>query len=166
MEYLAGALRWTIRNGLFGAGIPIEVTKGEADAGQEEINVVYSDALDTADNHAITKNAAKEIAWMNGRALTFLAKWNHKYAGNSAHVHQSLWTLDGKSAFHDPNKPHGMSDLMRHYMAGLLRHAGEISVFLAPYINSYKRFAKGTFAPTKAIWSIDNRSSNGVALFS
>ncbi|MEZ5812202.1 MAG: glutamine synthetase family protein [Rhizobiaceae bacterium] len=148
-----------IRNGLYGAGIPIEGTKGEADAGQEEINVKYSDALDAADNHAITKNAAKEIAWANGRALTFLAKWSHDYAGNSAHVHQSLWTLDGKPAFFDKDGEYGMSETMRHYLAGLIHHAGEISVFLAPYINSYKRFAKGTFAPTKAIWSRDNRTA-------
>lgn len=148
-----------IRNGLYGAGVPIEGTKGEADAGQEEINVKYSDALDTADNHAITKNAAKEIAWANGRALTFLAKWSHDYAGNSSHVHQSLWTLDGQSAFFDADGQYGMSKTMKCYLAGLLHHAAEISCFLAPYINSYKRFAKGTFAPTKAIWSRDNRTA-------
>ena len=148
-----------IRNGLHGAGIPVECSKGEADAGQEEINVKYSDALDTADNHAVTKNGCKEIAWQNGRALTFLAKWHHEAAGSSSHVHQSLWTLDGKPAFHDPKGEYGMSDLMRHYLAGLLKHASDITYFLAPYVNSYKRFAVGTFAPTKAIWSLDNRTA-------
>ena len=149
----------SIRNGLYGAGIPVECSKGEADAGQEEINIKYSDALDTADNHAITKNGCKEIAWQQGRALTFLAKWHHEAAGSSSHVHQSLWTLDGKPAFLDPAGQYGMSDLMRHYMAGLLAHASEITYFLAPYVNSYKRFAAGTFAPTKAIWSLDNRTA-------
>ena len=148
-----------IRNGLHGAGIPIEGTKGEADAGQEEINVKYSDALDAADNHVITKNGAKEIAWANGHALTFLAKWHHAAAGNSSHIHQSLWTREGKPAFYDPDGQYGMSDIMRHYVAGLLRHSSEIAYFLAPYINSYKRFAKGTFAPTMILWSKDNRTA-------
>ncbi len=148
-----------MRTGLYGAGIPIEGSKGEADSGQEEINVKYSDALDCADNHVITKNGCKEIAWAKGRALTFLAKWSFDAAGSSSHVHQSLWSLDGKSLFFDPDGQYGMSKLMRHYLAGLLTHASELTYFLAPYINSYKRFAKGTFAPTKAIWSLDNRTA-------
>lgn len=149
-----------IRTGLQGAGVPVENSKGEADAGQEEINVRYSDALDMADNHVIIKNACKEIAWSKGRALTFLAKWNTDMAGSSSHVHQSLWSLDGKTPkFLDPNAPMGMSDLMRNYVAGLLTHASDITLFLAPYINSYKRFQEGTFAPTKAIWSQDNRTA-------
>ncbi len=148
-----------IRNGLQGAGIPVECSKGEASAGQEEINVQYSDALDCADNHAIIKNSCKEIAWSKGRALTFLAKWHGDASGSSSHVHQSLWSLDGKPLFHDPDGTHGMSETMRHYVAGLLAHASEITYFLAPYINSYKRFQEGTFAPTKAIWSFDNRTA-------
>lgn len=148
-----------MRTGLYGAGIPIEGSKGEADSGQEEINVKYSDALDCADNHVITKNGCKEIAWAKGRALTFLAKWDYDAAGSSSHVHQSLWNKDGSSLFFDPKAEYGMSQTMRHYLAGLLTHASEITYFLAPYINSYKRFAKGTFAPTKAIWSLDNRTA-------
>ncbi len=148
-----------MRNGLYGAGIPIEGSKGEADSGQEELNVKYSDALDCADNHVITKNGCKEIAWAKGRAITFLAKWDDSAAGSSSHVHQSLWTTKGKSLFFDPKAEYGMSKMMRHYLAGLLTHASEITYFLAPYINSYKRFAKGTFAPTKAIWSLDNRTA-------
>ncbi len=148
-----------IRVGLYAAGVPVEGSKGEADSGQEEINIKYSDALDCADNHVITKNGCKEIAWSKGRALTFLAKWNYDAAGSSSHVHQSLWTTEGKSLFYDPDAEYGMSQVMRHYLAGLLAHASEITYFLAPYINSYKRFAKGTFAPTKAIWSLDNRTA-------
>ncbi len=153
-----GVMR-AIRNGLFGAGIPVECSKGEAEAGQEEINYRYSDVLDTADNHVIIKNGAKEIAWQNGRALTFLAKPSHKTAGSSSHIHQSLWSLDGKPLFYDEKAEWGMSKLMRHYVAGLLAHASEITWFLAPYVNSYKRFAEGTFAPTKAVWSRDNRTA-------
>ncbi|MBT6416549.1 glutamine synthetase family protein [Candidatus Puniceispirillum sp.] len=148
-----------IRNGLFGAGVAVENTKGEADAGQAEINIHYSDALSMADTHVLVKNAVKEIAFLNDRAVTFLAKWHHDAAGSSSHIHQSLWTEDGKPAFFDESAPNGMSELMQHYLAGLLAHASEVTYFLAPYINSYKRFAKGTFAPTKAIWSVDNRTA-------
>ncbi len=149
-----------IRNGLQGAGIPVENSKGEASAGQEEINVRYADALAMADRHVVIKNAAKEIAWSKGKAITFLAKWNYNAAGSSSHIHQSLWSADGKtSLFFDKDAEHGMSETMRHYVAGLLAHADEITYFLAPYINSYKRFMAGTFAPTKAIWSKDNRTA-------
>jgi len=149
-----------VRNGLYGAGIPVECSKGEAWAGQEEINVKYADALTAADNHVITKNAVKEIAWAQGRAATFMAKWDYEAAGSSSHVHQSLWSKDGRQArFHDPEGEYGMSDLMRQYLAGLLAHASEFTFFLAPNINSYKRFQAGTFAPTKAIWSLDNRTA-------
>lgn len=148
-----------IRNGLQGAGIPVENSKGEASAGQEEINVRYADALTMADRHVIIKNACKEIAWSRGKAITFLAKWNYNAAGSSSHVHQSLWSLEGKPLFFDHKGRYGMSELMEHYVAGLLAHAGEITYFLAPYINSYKRFVAGTFAPTKAVWSKDNRTA-------
>jgi glutamine synthetase len=148
-----------IRNGLHGAGVVVENTKGEADAGQGEVNYKYSDVLDTGDTHVLIKNAVKEIAWQQGRAITFMAKPHHTMAGSSSHIHQSLWTKDGKSAFHDPKGRYGMSELMEHYLAGLLAHANEITYFLAPFINSYKRFSAGTFAPTKAVWSADNRTA-------
>ncbi len=148
-----------IRNGLQGAGIPVENSKGEASAGQEEINVRYAEALTMADRHAIIKNGCKEIAWSRGKAITFLAKWNYSAAGSSSHIHQSLWSLEGKPLFYDHDDEHGMSGLMKSYVAGLLTHASEITYFLAPYINSYKRFMAGTFAPTKAVWSMDNRTA-------
>ncbi len=148
-----------IRNGLAAAGIPVENTKGEAEAGQAELNIRYADAVDMADNHAIAKNAVKEIAHGQGRSVTFLAKCHEDTVGSSSHVHQSLWTGDGKPAFYDAEDPHGMSDTMKHYLAGQLNHAADITFFLAPYINSYKRFIAGTFAPTKIIWSVDNRTA-------
>ncbi|WP_299131850.1 glutamine synthetase family protein [uncultured Amaricoccus sp.] len=147
-----------IRTGLNAAGIPVENSKGEASAGQEEINVRYAAALEAADGHVIVKNGCKEIAFAKGRALTFLAKWNDRAAGSSAHVHQSLWTLAGEPAFLDADSG-GMSPLMRGFLAGQLAHAEAITYFLAPNINSYKRFAAGTFAPTKAVWSDDNRTA-------
>ncbi len=153
------AVMRAVRNGLYGAGIPVECSKGEASAGQEEINVRYADALTAADNHVITKNAVKEIAWGRGQAATFMAKWDNGSAGSSSHVHQSLRTTDGEPAFYDPDKPHGMSDLMRSYVAGLLKYADDTTLFLAPTINAYKRFVAGTFAPTMAVWSFDNRTA-------
>jgi glutamine synthetase len=150
-----------LRNGLNNAGIPVENSKGEWGPGQEEINVRYSDALTMADNHAIIKNGAKEIAYGLGKAITFMAKWDYGLAGNSSHIHQSLWSADGKTAhfFDKENGHHGMSKMMQHYLAGQLTHARELTYFLAPYINSYKRFMAGTFAPTKAVWSFDNRTA-------
>ena len=148
-----------IRNGLAGAGIPVECSKGEASAGQEEINVLYGDALSTADRHVVVKNACKEIAWSQGKAVTFMAKWHADSAGSSSHVHQSLLDEKGESVFFDPDAEHGMSTLMRRYVAGLLAHASEVTCFLAPTINSYKRFVAGTFAPTRAVWSLDNRTA-------
>ncbi|WP_323035463.1 glutamine synthetase family protein [Pararhodobacter sp.] len=147
-----------LRNGLYGAGIPVECTKGEADAAQAEVNVRYADALTTADNHAIIKTATKEIAHGLGQSVTFMAKYDTDKAGSSSHVHQSLWT-DGKPVFHDPADALGMSAVMKHYLAGQLAHAREITLFLAPYVNSYKRFCVGLFAPTKAVWSPDNRTA-------
>ena len=148
-----------VRNGLYGAGIPIENSKGEADSGQEEVNYRYSNALDTADNHTVIKNGIKEIAWTKGRSVSFMAKYDHRKAGSSSHCHQSLWTLDGKPAFYDPADRHGMSEMMKQYVAGQLAYAREMTVFLAPYVNSYKRFTVGMFAPTKAVWSADNRTA-------
>lgn len=147
-----------IRNHLFAAGLPIENSKGEAEAGQEELNIRYSPALDCADYHSIAKHAIKEIAWQNDHAATFLPKWHKDRVGSSSHVHQSLWQ-DGEPVFFDHAAKHGKSEVMDRYMAGLIKYAPDYTYFLAPYVNSYKRFAKGTFAPTKTVWSVDNRTA-------
>lgn len=147
-----------LRNGLYGAGIAVENTKGEADSGQAEVNVKYADALTTADTHSLIKTATKEIAHSLGKSVTFMAKYDTAKAGSSSHVHQSLWE-GATPAFRDADDPKGMSALMKHYIAGQLEHAREITLFLAPYVNSYKRFCVGLFAPTKAVWSSDNRTA-------
>ncbi len=149
-----------IRNGLQGAGIPVENSKGEWGPGQAEINVRYAEALEMADRHVLIKQAIKEIAYAQGKAVTFMAKWRYDLAGSSSHVHGSLWDTAGKKPlFFDPKAEHGMSALMRQYMAGQLAYARDITYFLAPFINSYKRFQVGTFAPTRAVWSNDNRTA-------
>jgi glutamine synthetase len=150
----------SLRNHLEAAGIPVENSKGEWGPGQEEINVRYADALTMADRHVILKNAAKEIADQAGHAVTFMAKWRDDLAGNSCHIHCSLWDKVGRTPmFLDAKAEHGMSATMRSFMAGQLAHARDITLLLAPYSNSYKRFVAGTFAPTNAVWSTDNRTA-------
>ncbi|MGV8834367.1 MAG: glutamine synthetase family protein [Devosia sp.] len=153
-----GVMR-ALRKHLQASGIPVESSKGEWGPGQEEINIKYADALTMADRHVVLKNATKEIAYAQGKAVTFMAKWKYELAGSSSHIHMSLADLDGKPMFPDSSDDRGMSDLMKHFMAGQLAYARDITYFLAPYINSYKRFQAGTFAPTKAIWSPDNRTA-------
>ena len=149
-----------LRNDMQAAGIPIENSKGEWGPGQEEINVRYAEALDMADRHVFLKNGAKEIAHQMGKAVTFMAKYNYGLAGNSSHIHNSLWTADGKTPlFFDKKAPWTLSELGRQWSAGQLKYAKEFTCFLAPYINSYKRFQSGTFAPTKIMWSEDNRTA-------
>lgn len=147
-----------IRNLLFEAGVPIENSKGEAETGQEELNIRYAEAMLCADHHTIAKQAVKEIANQKGHAATFLPKWHHDKVGSAAHIHQSLFKGD-TPVFYDPDAKLTMSDTMKSYVAGLLKYSSDITFFLAPYVNSYKRLMPGTFAPTKIAWSIDNRTA-------
>ncbi len=140
-----------IRNGMQGAGIKVETSKGEAWPGQQEINFRYADAVTMADNHTVYKNGAKEIAHLNGCSITFMAKPDHTWIGSSCHVHSSLWR-DGESAFA------GESDVFKAYLAGQIACLKELAIFIAPTINSYKRFAAGSWAPTTLAWGHDNRS--------
>ena len=140
-----------LRNGMHGAGIPVESSKGEAWPGQHEINFRYADAVTMADNHVIYKNGAKEIAQLNGCSVTFMAKPDHTWIGSSCHIHSSLWR-DGENRFA------GESDVFRQYLAGQISALKELAVFVAPTINSYKRFAAGSWAPTTLAWGHDNRT--------
>ena len=149
-----------LRNEMEAAGIPIENSKGEWGPGQEEINVRYAEALVMADRHVVLKDGAKHIAHSEGKAITFMAKYDYGLAGSSSHIHNSLWSADGKTPlFFDPKAEHTMTPLMRSWVAGQLKYARDFTWFLCPYINSYKRFQAGTFAPTKTAWSLDNRTA-------
>lgn len=149
-----------LRNEMNAAGIPIENSKGEWGPGQEEINVRYAEALDMADRHVILKNGAKEIAGQMGKAISFMSKYNYDLAGSSSHIHNSLWSADGKTPlFFDKGANWTLSELGQQWAAGQIKYAREFTWFLAPYINSYKRFQAGTFAPTKIMWSEDNRTA-------
>jgi len=140
-----------VRNGMHAAGIPVEYSKGEAWPGQHEINFRYADAVTMADNHTIYKNGAKELAHLNGLSLTFMAKPHHEWIGNSCHVHTSLWR-EGENAFA------GESDVFKHFLAGQIAGLAELAVFVAPSVNSYKRYAAGSWAPTTLAWGHDNRT--------
>ena len=147
-----------IRMGMTTAGMIVESVKGECNFGQHEIAFKYSDALSNCDNHVIYKNGAKEIADQQGYALTFMAKPNEK-EGNSSHIHLSFRGLKGELVMvDDSDKEHGMSELGRQFIAGQLAHLRELSILLAPNINSYKRYVPGSFAPTAIRWGRDNRT--------
>jgi glutamine synthetase len=140
-----------IRNGMHGAGLRVGSSKGEAWPGQHEINFRYATALETADNHVVFKNGAKEIAQLNGCSITFMAKPSHDGVGSSCHVHGSLWR-DGANAFA------GEGDVFRAFLAGWIAATPELALFLAPNVNSYKRYAAGSWAPTTLAWGYDNRT--------
>ncbi|MCX6466362.1 MAG: glutamine synthetase family protein [Pseudonocardiales bacterium] len=144
-----------IRNGMAGAGMVVESAKGECNLGQHEIAFRYADALTTCDNHTIYKTGAKEIADRAGMALTFMAKYDER-EGNSCHVHVSLRGEDGNVFAGDGG--HGFSPLFEHFIAGQQRHLRELTYLFAPNVNSYKRFAEGSFAPTAVGWGMDNRT--------
>jgi glutamine synthetase len=146
-----------IRLGMEGAGMYCEGVKGECNLGQQEIAFRYDHARTTCDNHTIYRNGAKEIADQHGKSLTFMAKFDER-EGNSCHIHISLRGDDGSAVFADSGDPLGMSPMFRSFIAGQLATMRELTLFYAPNINSYKRFADGSFAPTAVAWGLDNRT--------
>jgi glutamine synthetase len=161
VEPLVGEIRRRVGE----SGVPVEFSKGEWGPGQHEINLRYAELVEMADRHTLYKHAAKEIAWAQQRSITFMAKWHADHAGNSMHVHASLWDAEtGKSLFAGDGDPipgtrARPSKLFRHWLAGQLEHARAMTLFFAPYVNSYKRFVAGTFAPTAIGWAYDNRTA-------
>ncbi|MDX2244149.1 MAG: glutamine synthetase family protein [Leptolyngbyaceae cyanobacterium bins.302] len=156
-EFVIGA----IRKHLDRSGIPVEFSKGEWGPGQQEINLRYTDFLEMCDRHILYKHLAKEIAWQNDVALTFMAKWDERYAGSSMHLHASLWDQAGKALF-PGEEPFGAvksSPLFRWFLGGWMHHIREIFAFYAPYPSSYKRYVSGSFAPTGIAWAYDNRTA-------
>lgn len=156
-EFIIGA----IRRHLDRSGIPVESSKGEWGPGQQEIGLRYADFLEMCDRHVLYKHAAKEIAWQNNVAVTFMAKWDERYAGSSMHIHASLWDEAGKPLF-PGDEPLGAvhsSPLFRWFLGGWMKHIREVFAFYAPYPTSYKRYVAGSFAPTGIAWSYDNRTA-------
>jgi glutamine synthetase len=140
-----------IRNEMAQANMKVEDSKGECNLGQHEINFRYGPALRAADEHVIYKTAAKEIAAQEGMSITFMAKYDER-EGNSCHIHLSLQDESGANLFDTDQK------LFDSFLAGQLAHLRELTLFLAPNINSYKRYAIGSFAPTAIAWGHDNRT--------
>jgi glutamine synthetase len=144
-----------IRRGMHGAGIPIEFSKGEAWYGQHEVNTRYADAVTAADRHTIYKNGVKEIAFLNGISATFMAKPSENDIGSSCHIHSSLVGEGGESAFVDGEEE---TDTFRHYLGGQRARIKELALLIAPSVNSYKRYAAESWAPTSISWGRDNRT--------
>lgn len=152
VEPLLGRIRRSMR----GAGMVVESVKGECNYGQHEIAFKYHTLVDKCDEHGLFKLGAKEIAAQEGCSLTFMAKYDER-EGNSCHIHLSLRDQDDKAVFAG-DRLHGFSEVFEHFLAGQLAYSRELSLFLAPNINSYKRFVAGSFAPTALLWGLDNRT--------
>ncbi len=145
-----------IRRGMHGAGIPVEFSKGEAWYGQHEVNTRYADAVTSADRHTVYKNGVKEIAFLNGISATFMAKPSERDIGSSCHIHSSL--VDAKTANSVFVEGHTETDTFRHYLGGMRAHVRELALLVAPSVNSYKRYATESWAPTSISWGRDNRT--------
>lgn len=146
-----------LRNEMSAAGIPIEFSKGEAAPGQHEINIHYDGALESADRAVLFKHGAKEIAWQQGNAITFMAKPHHAWTGSSGHIHVSLWD-ERASRFPTAADSREISDTMRHFLGGLVARSRELALFIASTVNAYKRFATASWAPVNIVWGRDNRT--------
>jgi glutamine synthetase len=147
-----------IRNAMEAAAVPVEFSKGEWGRGQEEINLRYAEPVEMADRHTLYKHGVKEIAHAQGVSVTFMAKYDMGAAGSSFHLHSSLWDRTGKrSLFFEKGRRHG-SALFGHWLAGQMAMAREFAYFYAPYVNSYKRYQAGSFAPTRIVAGWDNRT--------
>ncbi|HZL32562.1 MAG TPA: glutamine synthetase family protein [Verrucomicrobiae bacterium] len=158
----AEPLHRLLRNQMTAARIPIEFSKGEAAPGQHEVNIRYDDVLESADRSVIFKHGAKEIAYLNGWGITFMAKPDASWTGSSGHLHMSLWDKAGNhSLTHDPaaGMAYGMSKTFSHFVAGMMKLSRELAIFIAPNINSYKRYASLSWAPVNVVWGRDNRTT-------
>jgi glutamine synthetase len=161
-----------IRNQMTTARVPVESSKGEWSKGQHEINFIYDEPIAMADLHVLFKQGVKEIADQQGKAVSFMSKYAPSEAGNSCHIHMSLWK-NGQNSFWDAGSarrsknapparqtghPGQASKLFRQFLGGLLKYSPELCLFFAPTINSYKRYQPGSWAPTRMAWALDNRT--------
>src|SRR5207249_11332715 len=157
-----------IRNNMTSARVPVESSKGEWSKGQHEINFIYDQPLPMADMHVHFKQGVKEMAEQQGKAVSFMAKYAPSEAGNSCHIHMSLWK-NGQNSFwqarsktrparggkggHNPLE--NGSIIFRQFLGGVLKYSPELCLFFAPPINSYKRYQHGSWAPPRLAWAVD-----------
>lgn len=140
-------------------GFEVENSKGEWGPGQEELNLGHQEPVEMADRHSIFKHGVKEVAALMGMSVTFMAKWNTTFAGSSCHLHSSLWDAKtGEPLGWDPKGPAHMSPRLQHWVAGQLALGRDFAAFYAPYVNSYRRYQAGSFAPTRLVAGVDNRT--------
>ncbi|MDX6594498.1 MAG: glutamine synthetase [Gaiellales bacterium] len=139
-------------------GIPVEYLHHEVGPSQHEIDIRYADALDMADHCMTYRSIVKEVAQNHGVYATFMPKPLFGENGSGMHTHQSLFTGD-TNAFYDADDPWYLSDIAKSFIAGQLRHAREISMLFAQWVNSYKRLVPGYEAPVYVAWSRRNRSA-------
>ncbi|MES2209764.1 MAG: glutamine synthetase family protein [Chloroflexota bacterium] len=158
----AEPLHRLLRNQMTEARVPIEFSKGEAAPGQHEVNIRYDHVLESADRSVLFKHGAKEIAYLNGWGITFMAKPDHTWTGSSGHLHMSIWDTDGKKPLtHNAadGLPYGISRQFSQFVAGMMQFSRELAPFIAPFINSYKRYASLSWAPVNVVWGRDNRTT-------
>jgi glutamine synthetase len=158
----AEPLHRLLRNQMTEARVPVEFSKGEAAPGQHEVNIRFDQVLESADRSVIFKHGAKEIAYLNGWGLTFMAKPDHRWTGSSGHLHMSVWDGDGTNplmADEGSKLPYGLSKAGASFIAGMMALSRELAIFIAPNVNSYKRYAALSWAPVNIVWGRDNRTT-------
>jgi len=139
--------------------VAIEGLHTETGAGVLEAAIGVDAILASADKAALFKTYTKILAQRQNRMATFMAKYSHDWPGQSGHLHISLQDKKGKSVFHDPKKPHGISDTMRHFIGGQQMLMPELLAMIACTVNSYTRLIPGFWAPTASMWGIENRTT-------
>lgn len=160
----AEPLHRLLRNHMTEARIPIEFSKGEAAPGQHEVNIRFDDVLESADRSVLFKHGAKEIAYLNGWGITFMAKPDQRWTGSSGHLHMSVWSAAGTESLMAARDgaaagPYGLSEIGQQFVAGMMALSRELAVFVAPFVNSYKRYASLSWAPVNVVWGRDNRTT-------
>jgi glutamine synthetase len=151
-----------IRQQMPGAGVRVESTKGEWGKGQHEVNFVYHAPVAMADGHCVFKQGVKEIAEQNGKAITFMPKVFASEAGNSCHIHVSIFDEEESqfwAPLGGPDHTGAPTEYFRHFLGGLMKYSRELCLFFAPTVNAYKRYQAGSWAPTKMAWAHDNRTT-------
>jgi glutamine synthetase len=131
----------------------------EIGGGFMEACIAAGEGLEPADQLILLKNFLRALAIRKGRSVTFMPRWSEEADSQSIHVHVSLKDAKGTSVFHDPDQPNGISHRFRHFLGGLQKYMGDLSLICLPTVNSYRRFAPGTFAPSGLTWGYENRTT-------
>jgi glutamine synthetase len=139
----------------------IDLTKmhEEIGGGFMEACIGAGQGTDPADQIVLLKNFIRALALRQGRSVTFMPRWNEQADSQSIHLHMSLKDAQGQAVFHDPAGEHGMSQTFRHFLGGLQAYLGDMTLIFQPTVNSYRRFAPGTFAPPGLTWGYENRTT-------